>query len=288
MSEQSTVLITGASTGFGRHTAEAFAAEGWRVYGAMRDIAGRNAGNAAELTAAGVQPVELDVTDQVSVDAAAAAILAAGPLDVLINNAGNSYMGILESYTPEAAEAQFATNVFGPLRVNRAFLPAMRERRRGLIVYVSSVVGRTTLPFTGIYAASKWALEALAETASYELRPFGIDVAIVEPAAYPTSIGSTGIGPDDPARIAGYAELVPLAQSLRSKFVASMEGREAREVGDAILRIANLPAGERPLRMLLPENPGVEAINTASAHNQRELLTAFGFESVLAAELSAR
>ena len=89
--------------------------------------------------------------------------------------------GFVEAFTPASAEAQFATNVFGPLRVNRAFLPGMRERKAGLIVYVSSVVGRVALPFGGIYTASKWALEALAEVSSYELAPFGVDIAIVQP-----------------------------------------------------------------------------------------------------------
>ena len=132
MTEKRTAVITGASSGFGLLTAKAFAAAGWRVYATMRDAAGRNAGVAGELRTLGIGIAELDVTDDASVEAAAKTILGeAGAVDVLVNNAGTAFFGIQEAFTPAAVERQFATNVFGPLRVNRAFLPAMRERRGG-------------------------------------------------------------------------------------------------------------------------------------------------------------
>jgi NAD(P)-dependent dehydrogenase (short-subunit alcohol dehydrogenase family) len=109
-----------------------------------------------------------------------------------------------EAFTPETIQRQFDVNVFGQMRVSRAFLPAMRERRSGLVVYVTSVVGRYTFPFGGVYASSKWALEALAESSSYELGPLGVDVAIVQPTAYETNIGNSGVGPDDEQRLSGY------------------------------------------------------------------------------------
>src|ERR1700677_4178306 len=166
---QRPAVVPGASSGFGRLTAQTLAADGWRVYATMRNVATTNAAAAADLKQAGTSVVELDVTSDASVDAAAKAILSeAGAVDVLVNNAGTGFFGITEAFTPASAEQQFATNVIGPLRVNRAFLPAMRERRSGLVVYVSSVVGRMIIPFTGIYTASKWAIEALAETSSYE------------------------------------------------------------------------------------------------------------------------
>ena len=129
-----------------------------------------------------------------------------------------------------------------------------RERRSALIVYVSSVVGRFTIPFGGVYTASKWALEALAETAFYELAPFGIDIAIVQPGAFETNISNSGTNPDDPQRLAGYTEIAPLAQR---------------------------PAGTRPLRSTVPEDAIAMPINEATAPIQREAIRAFGLEALL-------
>src|SRR4030081_759854 len=153
---QQTVVVTGASSGFGRDTAERFAAAGWRVFATIRDPRDRHAQATGELQQQGIRVVDLEVTDQVSVDRAAAEILADGPVDVLVNNAGAAYFGVVEAFTPELIQQQFDVNVFGPMRVSRAFLPGMRDRRSGLVVYVSSVVGRYAIPFGGVYASSKW------------------------------------------------------------------------------------------------------------------------------------
>jgi NAD(P)-dependent dehydrogenase (short-subunit alcohol dehydrogenase family) len=280
--QQRTAVVTGASSGFGHLTARALAADGWRVYGTMRDVAGRNAEAAAALRAAGVTAIELDVTSDASVDAAARLIHAeAGAIDVLVNNAGTGYFGIQEAFTPAAAERQFATNVFGPLRVNRAFLPAMRERKAGLIVYVSSVVGRFVLPYSGIYASSKWALEAQAETAAYELAPFGIDVAIVEPGAYPTEIFGKVVGPDDASRVASYGDGARFETQINAGLGAATEGRDPNDVALVILRLANEPAGTRPLRTTVPADPVAGAINEATAPLQRGLMEAFGLNDLL-------
>jgi NAD(P)-dependent dehydrogenase (short-subunit alcohol dehydrogenase family) len=283
MSDQRTAVVTGASSGFGRLTAEAFAAGGWRVYATMRDAGARNQGVAQELRGSGIAVVELDVTSDASVDAAAQLILGqAGAVDVLVNNAGTAFFGIQEAFTPAAAERQFATNVFGPLRVNRAFLPAMRERKRGLVIYVSSVVGRIVIPFSGVYTASKWALEALAENSSYELAPFGIDVAIVEPGAYPTEIASKVVAADDAARVRSYGDVAQFADGRIAALNASAAGRDSREVATAILQLANAPAGARPFRTVVPSNPAVEAINGSVAPVQRALMESLGLESLLA------
>src|SRR6202140_565566 len=186
---QKTIVVTGASSGFGRDTAERLAGAGWRVFAGVRGARSKHAQATVELEQLGIRVVDLEITDQASVDRAAAEILAAGPVDVLVNNAGAAYFGIVEAFTPETIQRQFDVNVFGQMRVSRAFLPGMRERRSGLVIYVTSVVGRYTLPFGGVYASSKWALEALAESSSYELAPLGVDVAIVQPAAYETNIG---------------------------------------------------------------------------------------------------
>lgn len=279
---QRTAVVTGAASGFGRLTSQALAAAGWHVHATMRDPGSRNAPAADELRARGCAVVELDVTSDASVDAAAHAILAqAGAIDVLVNNAGTAFFGIAEAYTPAAAERQFATNVIGPLRVNRAFLPSMRERRSGLVVYLSSVAGRLVVPFGAIYGASKWALEALAEASSYELAPFGVDVAIVEPGAYPTEIVTGLAGADDAERIAAYGAVAKYAELVAGGLQQSAATRDPQEVADAIVRLADLPAGRRPLRTIVGGNPGVEAINAALAPIQREALKRMGLEALL-------
>ena len=282
MAEQRIAVVTGASSGFGYLTAEAFVADGWHVYATMRGVAGRNAEAAKGLARANLSVVELDVTDDASVDAAAAFIHGeSGAVDILVNNAGTGYFGIEEAFTPALVERQFATNVIGPLRVNRAFLPAMRERKSGLIVYVSSVVGRLVIPFSAIYTSSKWALEALAESSSYELAPFGIDVAIVEPGAYETDIFGNIFGADDAARIEAYGPLAKHAENRVSSIVAQAQGRDPRDVANTIVRLAGAPAGSRPLRTVVPPNPAVEAINAAHATVQRDVLEALGLSEFL-------
>ena len=283
MPNQRTAVVTGASSGFGRLSAEAFAADGWRVYATMRNSNSGNASAAEELRRTGITVVELDVTDDRSVERAAQTILAeAGAVDVLVNNAGTAYFGILEAYTPATVEKQFATNVFGPLRVNRAFLPAMRERHSGLVVYVSSVVGRLALPYSAVYTASKWALEALAEASSYELAPFGVDVAIVEPGAYETAIGSKFVGADDAERVASYgAEATALANARMAAIAEMAQGRDPNDVARAILDLANAPAGTRPMRTVVPNHPAVEAINASTGAIQQQVIESFGLAPVL-------
>jgi NAD(P)-dependent dehydrogenase (short-subunit alcohol dehydrogenase family) len=279
---QKNVLITGASSGFGRLTAELFVREGWRTFATMRGVSSANAAPAAELRRAGIDVVELDVTSDASVEAAAAIVASeTGPLDVLVNNAGVASFGIQEAFTPSAVERLYATNVLGPLRVNRAFLPAMRERKRGLIVYVSSVVGRIVNPFGGVYASSKWALEALAEASSYELAPFGIDVAIVEPGAFPTDIlGKIGTA-DDPARAASYGEFARIAEEAPARIAARAEGNDPADVAQTIFRLASAEAGDRLLRSVVPPSLPVATINATLAPIQRGLVSSLGVDALV-------
>ncbi len=282
MPNQRTAVVTGASSGFGRLTAEALLTDGWRVYATMRNVASSNAPFAAELSAAGATVVELDVTNDASVEVAAARIVAeSGAPDLLVNNAGNGFFGPVEAFTPAAVERQFATNVFGPLRVNRAFLPAMRERKTGLVIYVSSVVGRLVFPFAGVYSASKWALEALAEASSFELAPSGIDVALVQPGAYPTEIGGKVVGPDDAARAAAYEGLSHYGDALFASLAAEAQSRDSRDVAKAILALANAPAGSRPLRTTVPAGGAAAEINAAVAPIQRAEVEARGGGALL-------
>jgi NAD(P)-dependent dehydrogenase (short-subunit alcohol dehydrogenase family) len=280
MSRSLVAVVTGSSTGFGYDTARLLAAAGHRVYATLRDAAGRNAEPARALSALGIHVVELDVTDQASVDRAADHILSdAGRVDVLVNNAGTAHMGTTEAFTPESLERQFATNVTGPFRLSRAFLPSMRANKSGLVIFVSSVVGRFVVPFTGVYTASKWAIEALAESFSYELRPFGVDVAIVEPGAYATNIFNALVRPDDSERIASYGEVATTIDTIGAA-MAQTAGQPI-EVAQAIAALVEAPAQTRPLRTVVPAGSPVEAINASSAPVQQAILEAFGLGAFL-------
>jgi len=283
MSAPSVTVITGTSSGFGYDTARLLAAAGHRVYGTMRDIGGRSAEAARALGALGITAVEMDITDEASVGRGAAKILdAEGHVDVLINNAGASYMGPLEAFTPEALERQLSLNIVGPFRVSRAFLPGMRTQRSGLVVFVSSLAGRVVVPFMGPYSASKWGLEALAEAFSYELHPFGVEVAIVEPGAFSTNIGNSRTEPDDAARLASYGDVAKGAGQVGAGLAAS--ARNPIEVAEAIAALVALPAGTRPLRTVLPPDAPAAAINKLTAPIQRETLERFGLTAYLSPE----
>lgn len=284
MSDQRVAVVTGASTGFGHLIARGLRADGYLVYATMRGIAARNAEPRAALEAEGIVVVDMDVTDGASVDAAARAILQAGRIDVLVNNAGTAHMGVTEAFTPEAMERQFATNVVGAARVTRAFLPTMRAAGSGLVVFVSSVVGRFVLPFMGLYAGSKFALEAYAESLSYELHPAGVEIAIVEPGAYATNIFNAMIGPDDADRVAAYGETANAFGTL-GEAMGSSAG-DPVEVATAIRKIAGLPAGSRPLRTVVPGDAPATAINAAVAPIQRSIMEAYGLGSLLPSEVA--
>jgi len=183
-----TILITGASSGFGRDTAETLFRAGHTVYASMRGAQGKNREAAEALRKLGIKTVELDVTDDASVEAGVKNALAeAGKIDVLVNNAGIASVGVTEAFTAEQAKVIFDTNVIGLLRVTRAVLPSMRKRRDGLIINIGSVLGRVTFPFFGIYGASKFAVEALTDSLRYEVSQLGVEVVEVQPSGYPTN-----------------------------------------------------------------------------------------------------
>ena len=180
-----TVLVTGASSGIGEAAAQALAAAGHRVI-----AAGRREDRLAALAGRheGITPLVLDVTDAAAVTAAIAGL---PPIDVLVNNAGIAAAGPVETVSGAETRRQFDVNVFGLLNVTRAVLPGMRGRRSGLIVNVSSVVGRVSFPGTGVYSASKHAVEALTDALRAELKPFGVGLVVVEPAFVRTEITQT-------------------------------------------------------------------------------------------------
>jgi len=176
------VLVTGASSGIGKATAEHLAARGYRVF------AGARHPDAVALLHGG-ERVALDVTDDESVSAAVATVLEkAGRIDALVNNAGSSILGAIEETSIDQARSLLETNVLGVLRMSQAVLPAMRRQHAGRIVNVSSVVGFLPSPYMGVYAASKHAIEGLSESMDHEVRGFGVRVVLVEPGFTRTNI----------------------------------------------------------------------------------------------------
>ena len=191
-----TVLITGANSGIGRSTAVRLAAEGYRVYGAMRDT-----GKAEKLLAmaasagAEVEPIALDVQSDVSVAAAVQEIsAAAGGVDLLINNAGVGFNATTEDIDIEAAKVVFDTNYWGAIRCIQSVLPKMREKGSGHILNVSSVAGRIAALAQTVYSSSKWALECMSENLAQEVAPFGIRVSVMEPGVARTAILPKNVG----------------------------------------------------------------------------------------------
>src|SRR5262249_54966289 len=153
----------------------------------------------------GIEVIELDVSSDDSVDRAVKDVLVrASRVDVLVNNAGIASAGVTEAFTPDQAKVVFNTNVVGLLRTIRSVLPDMRRQKNGLIINIGSILGRVTFPFFGIYGASKFAVEALTDSLRYELSQLGIDVALIQPSAYPTSMYTNVQQPADIERAAAY------------------------------------------------------------------------------------
>jgi len=178
-----TVLITGASSGFGKAAVKLFHTNDWNVIATMRSPE-----KETELSAlSNVFVIKLDVTDKPSIqNAVAAGIGKFGKIDVLVNNAGYGALGVLEASSEEQVKQQFDVNFFGLIEVTKAVLPGMRQQKSGTIINVSSVGGRVTFPFSSLYHATKFAVEGLTESMQYELNPLGIRLKIVEPGGYKT------------------------------------------------------------------------------------------------------
>jgi len=181
------VLITGCSSGIGKATAEKLVADGWTVYATAR-----RPETLTDLERQGCKTLALDVTDEASMTAAVEAVnQAEGAVGVLVNNAGYSQSGAVESVPIDDVRRQFETNVFGLLRMCQLVLPGMREQHWGRIVNLSSMGGRVVFPGGGIYHATKYAVEALSDALRFEVRGFGVEVIIVEPGLIVTNFGET-------------------------------------------------------------------------------------------------
>jgi|SRR5581483_511711 NAD(P)-dependent dehydrogenase (short-subunit alcohol dehydrogenase family) len=219
-----TALITGVSSGIGREIAQLLAERGARVFGTVRNPKSASAIHGVEL-------VSMDVTEDASVNAAVQSVeQQAGPIQLLINNAGYSFMGALEETSVEEARQQFETNLFGVLRVTNAILPGMRQQGYGRIVNISSVLGFLPAPYLGIYAASKHAVEGYTETLDHEVRRFGVRAVLVEPAYTRTKLnGNTKI-----AKVAIEAYAAERKRSTETTLQNIERGDDPRMVAEAV------------------------------------------------------
>jgi short-subunit dehydrogenase len=206
------IFITGCSSGIGRALAQELSERGYDVIATARDLNSLHDLNA-------VQKLSLDVTSEASV---AAAVSAAGHIDVLINNAGIGLWGPVEAASIEQTQRLFDTNVYGVLRVQNAVLPQMRQRRSGSIIQISSAAGRFSGPLVGLYAASKHALEALSAALRVEVAPFNIKVAIIEIGAVASDFGNNRM-------MANHADYEPVVEHFRAKLMAARQAATSSE-----------------------------------------------------------
>ena len=290
------IIITGASSGFGRATAETLAQQGHTVYATVRDLSGKNQPVAQELQRVAqkrntrLHVIELDVTNADSVERAVQTVVAeTGRLDILVNNAGICYAGITEGFTLEQVVAQFDVNVIGILRTMRATLPQFRRQGSGLIINIGSILGRVTFPFFGLYGATKFALEALTEGYRYELSQFGIDVALLQPSAYPTAMYASMQGPADAPRVGEYGDVAKIPSAMLEHFgkmLSASDAPKAQEVADAIGHLIAQPAGSRSFRTVVGSDFGAKTVNAQTAPVQAEVLKGLGLGHLDALKLT--
>jgi NAD(P)-dependent dehydrogenase (short-subunit alcohol dehydrogenase family) len=249
------VLVTGANGAFGALAVQALLNKGHQLVATMRDPDGRNTASAAALRSAGATVVDIDVTDDASVARGVeAAIVAMDGIDALANVAGTGTHGLTEGFTAEQMLRLFDINVVGVHRMTRAVLPAMRTQGAGLVINVSSLLGRLSMPFYGPYSATKYAVETLSDSYRVELSQFGIDVVLVEPGGFKTSWISNLVHPDDTARLEQYGDFSRLPEQALAgyeQFLASKPEQNVNEVAEAIVSLVETSAGSRPNRTVV-------------------------------------
>jgi NAD(P)-dependent dehydrogenase (short-subunit alcohol dehydrogenase family) len=289
-----TIVITGASSGFGALSARALADAGHTVYAGMRDSAGRNGPQvtAAKQYAAehdaDLRTIELDIAAQESVDAAVEAIVSEqGRLDVLIHNAGHMVTGPAEAFTPEQIAKVYDTNVLGTQRLNRAALPHLRAQRQGLVLWVGSTGTRGgTPPYLAPYFAAKAAMDALAVSYAAELARFGIETTIVVPGSFTSGTNHFAHSghPADEHVAADYEAAYPQLMEQVAKRLAELAPADAdvADVAAAIVDVVDMPHGTRPFRVHIdPADDGAAVVNAVADRIRLEFLTRIGLQDVL-------
>jgi NAD(P)-dependent dehydrogenase (short-subunit alcohol dehydrogenase family) len=248
MKAQNVALVTGSSSGIGFETALLLARNGFKTYASMRNLEkSKNITQLANREKLPLEVVQLDVNDDISVKQAIDKIVAAEDyrIDVLVNNAGYGLFGALEDLSIEEIKAQFETNFFGVVQITQQVLPVMRKQKSGTIVNISSVGGRIGLPGLSAYHSTKFALEGLSESISYELEPFGIRVVIIEPGFIRTNIMNSSIiakKAQDPK-----SPYFSSIQQLERSFKSAMENISASSPPEEVAKVV--------LQAVTSENP---------------------------------
>lgn len=282
------ILVTGASGAFGKLTCIALVKSGHKVVGTMRALSGKNENVSVELKSNGVELVEMDVTNEQSVNLGVnSAIEKMGGLDIVFNNAGIGANGILESFTADDIQKMFDVNVFGVQRLMRAVLPHLRKQGKGTIIHTSSCIGRITTPFLASYSASKYALESLAEGYRAELSGFGIESCIIEPGGFPTNFMDAMLKPSDTDRLNQYGEMATLPDASIKGYVAYVESipeQRPERVAEAVVALIDIPFGEKPFRTVVDfsglKQP-IENYNKSLTETTKIIYTANGVDNLL-------
>jgi NAD(P)-dependent dehydrogenase (short-subunit alcohol dehydrogenase family) len=289
-----TILISGASSGFGALTARALADAGHTVYAGMRDVAGRNAAASAGAKQystehnVDLRTVELDVSKDESAQQAVQTVLSEqGRLDVLIHNAGHMVTGPAEAFTPEQLADLYDTNVIGTQRLNRAALPNLREQGDGLLLWVGSSSTRGgTPPYLAPYFAAKAAMDALAVSYALEVSRFGIESTIVVPGSFThgTNHFAHSGKPADADIVAAYETkyaglMDQVAQKLRE---LEPEWADVAEVAKAIVTVVGTEKGKRPFRVHIdPSDDGAAVVNAVADRIRTEFLRRVELDDLL-------
>jgi NAD(P)-dependent dehydrogenase (short-subunit alcohol dehydrogenase family) len=262
------VLITGCSTGIGRAAALRLAKAGHTVYASARRLE-----SIADLEAQGCRTLALDVTDEASMSAAVERVVGEhGAVDALVNNAGYSQSGAIETVAMDDLRRQFETNVFGLMRMCQLVLPGMREQGRGRIVNISSMGANFTFPGGGVYHATKYAVEAISDALRFEVKGFGVDVVIVQPGLIRTEFSATAVDEiraDDGPYAHFNAAVAKSTKNAYEKGPAAKLGGEP----DAVAKVIETA--------ITAKSPKIRYRVTPSAHlliNQRKLMGARGWD----------
>jgi len=289
------IVITGASSGFGRLSANALAKAGHAVYASMRDTAGRNASQAAAVkkfahdNKVDLRPIELDVSSEKSIEAGIRQVVVEqGRLDVLMHNAGHMVFGPAEAFTPEQLAELYDINVLGTQRVNRVALPQMRKQHQGLLIWVSSSSSAGgTPPYLAPYFASKAAMDAVAVQYARELALWGIETSIIVPGAFTggTNHFAHSGTPADKQRVAEY-EAGPYkgyGKRIQEAFAAIVPpDADAVAVADAIVKVVDAPFGKRPFRVHVdPTQDGADVAFAVMDRVRTEMLHRVGLSELL-------
>ena len=281
------VIITGTNSGFGWLATHSLAALGHQVYATMRDTKGKNLEKAEALSALeNVHVLDVTLTDDESVKEAVDQVYRKeGRVDVLVNNAGVSINGFTESLTTADAQAMFDVNFFAPWRLIKQVLPLMRKQSEGQIINITSGFGRLSFPFAAMYGASKFALEGLSEGLHYELKSLGIDVAIVEPGAFPTEMAQKNNPGADASVSEGYKAIADVPGKMVAAIGELMHAKKPnpQDVADAIVKLIGLEKGKRPLRTVVDPITGefIHAANLAVEVQYAKGLSMFGMGELL-------